>query len=185
MENLIEMKITKMAADPLLNTPVLLLEGKGPNSHLSLPIWIGTFEAHSIAVALHPPQGISRPLPYDIIKEILDMVPNMRLEKVVITDLRDNIFFAKMIFGVGLNANFMEQDARPSDAIATAVRTGSPIFVAESVFRKADRPGARPEKRAESRPDSQPESDAQKVAEDPDVQNWLEGLKPEDFESET
>ncbi len=98
-----------------------------------LPIIIGAFEAQAIALEL---EGISppRPLTHDLLKSIITNVGATVLE-VVIDELRDNTFFAKIILDVSTIENSV--DARPSDAIALAVRTGVPIYVEEEVMRLA------------------------------------------------
>ncbi len=98
-----------------------------------LPIIIGAFEAQAIALEL---EGISppRPLTHDLLKSIIDNVGATVME-VVIDELRDNTFFAKIIIDVSTLQNSV--DARPSDAIALAVRTGVPIYVNEAVMKTA------------------------------------------------
>ena len=98
-----------------------------------MPIIIGAFEAQAIALEL---EGISppRPLTHDLLKSIITNVGATVLE-VVIDELRDNTFFAKIILDVSTIENSV--DARPSDAIALAVRTGVPIYVEEEVMKVA------------------------------------------------
>ncbi len=98
-----------------------------------LPIIIGSFEAQSIALELeghkHP-----RPLTHDLMKSVIEGLGGT-VQEVQVTELRDNTFFGKIIIEISGLTN--EIDSRPSDAIALAVRTGSPIYVAEEVMRKA------------------------------------------------
>ena len=103
------------------------------NGNRRLPIIIGAFEAQAIALEI---EGIKppRPLTHDLLKQITDNLGATTLE-VVIDDLRENTFYAKIIFEVSALTN--EIDARPSDAIALAVRAQAPIFVAESVMEVA------------------------------------------------
>ena len=103
------------------------------NGNRRLPIIIGAFEAQAIALEI---EGIKppRPLTHDLLKQITDNLGATILE-VVIDDLRENTFYAKIIFEVSALTN--EIDARPSDAIALAVRAQAPIFVAESVMEVA------------------------------------------------
>jgi bifunctional DNase/RNase len=98
-----------------------------------LPIIIGSFEAQSIALEI---EGIKppRPLTHDLMKNIVDDLGGSVLE-VFIDELRDNTFYAKIILEVSTLTNTI--DARPSDAIALAVRTGCQIFVSEDVMRAA------------------------------------------------
>jgi hypothetical protein len=102
---------------------------KEVNGNRRLPIIIGAFEAQSIALemeGIHPP----RPLTHDLMKNLLDAM-GIELSEINICELRDGTFYAKLIF------DNQEIDSRPSDAIALAVRTGVPIFVAEKVMQDA------------------------------------------------
>jgi len=98
-----------------------------------LPIIIGSYEAHAIALEI---EGIKppRPLTHDLLKNLIDNLGATVLE-VFIDELRDNTFFAKIVVEVSALTN--EIDSRPSDAIALAVRTKSPIYVAENVMKSA------------------------------------------------
>ena len=106
---------------------------KEVNGNRRLPIIIGAFEAQAIALEI---EGIKppRPLTHDLLKQITDNLGATIIE-VVIDDLRENTFYAKIIFEISALTN--EIDARPSDAIALAVRAQAPIFVAESVMEVA------------------------------------------------
>jgi len=103
------------------------------NGNRRLPIIIGAFEAQAIALEI---EGIKppRPLTHDLLKQIIDSLGAAVME-VVIDELRENTFYAKIILEVSALTN--EVDARPSDAIALAVRTQSPIYVAEKVMEAA------------------------------------------------
>jgi bifunctional DNase/RNase len=98
-----------------------------------LPIIIGSYEAQAIALEI---EGIKppRPLTHDLLKHLIDNLGATVLE-VFIDELRDNTFFAKIVIEVSALTN--EIDSRPSDAIALAVRTKSPIYVAENVMKSA------------------------------------------------
>lgn len=102
---------------------------KEVNGNRRLPIIIGAFEAQSIALEM---EGIKppRPLTHDLMKSILDTL-GVELSEITISELRDGTFYAKLVF------DNQEIDSRPSDAIALAVRTGVPIFVAEKVMQEA------------------------------------------------
>ena len=108
--------------------PVVLL--KGTHSDEVLPIWIGQAEALSIDLQLRG-ESFDRPLTHDLLKTAVEGL-GATVVKVAVTDLRDNTFFAKIYIQRG-NEVFAI-DARPSDSIALAVRTRSPIFVARTVF---------------------------------------------------
>jgi uncharacterized protein len=105
---------------------LILKETNGPRR---LPIIIGAFEAQSIALEM---EGIKppRPLTHDLMKNLIDLLGGELID-VVINDLRDGTFFAR------INLDTQEIDSRPSDAIAIAVRYGAPIFVAEKVMAEA------------------------------------------------
>jgi bifunctional DNase/RNase len=98
-----------------------------------LPIWIGSYEAEAIAMEL---QGVSasRPLPYDLMRTIIDDMGGT-VERITVTDLSDDVFYARII--LRQNGREMEIDSRPSDAIALAVRAHVPILVDDSVMDKA------------------------------------------------
>ena len=110
------------------NQPIVLL--KEVDGIRYLPIWVGAAEATAIAFAqqgLTPP----RPLTHDLIKNILDTL-GTTVESVQVTHLTDGVFFSKILLEKGT-----EVSARPSDAIALALRTGSPIYGTEAVFNSA------------------------------------------------
>jgi bifunctional DNase/RNase len=98
-----------------------------------LPIWIGSYEAEAIAMEL---QGVtaSRPLPYDLMRGIIDDLGGA-VERISVTDLSDDVFYARIILRQG--GREIEVDSRPSDAIALAVRAHVPIMVDEAVMEKA------------------------------------------------
>src|SRR6476661_4857071 len=110
------------------NQPIVLLREVGGDRYL--PIWIGPGEATAIAFAQ---QGMApaRPLTHDLFKDVLEAV-GQELTEVRITDLREGVFYAELVFASGV-----EVSARPSDAIALALRTGTPIFGAEAVLEEA------------------------------------------------
>ena len=98
-----------------------------------LPIWVGFMEASSIAMELEKTPRV-RPITHDLIKNIFEQI-NFTLSKIEVTDLIDNTFYANIY----INNDGKEHifDARPSDAIAIAIRTGAPIFVSEKVIENA------------------------------------------------
>lgn len=110
------------------NQPIVLLREVSGERYL--PIWIGAVEATAIAFAQ---QGVvpPRPLTHDLMKDILDATGSA-LEQVRITDVRDGVFFATLVFASGV-----EVSARPSDSIALALRTGTTIYCAEAVLDEA------------------------------------------------
>lgn len=154
---MIEMNVQGITLDPMTNMPIVVLKGKETN-HV-LPIWIGIFEANAIAMQL---EGITRPRPmtHDLLSDIINSL-NGIVEYVYIHDLKDNTYFAEISIKSG-DAD-LKIDARPSDAINIALRSGAPIFVAEEVLKK-----------------SQLESE-EIYYEEEDIKDWLESIKPEDF----
>lgn len=128
---MLKMKLKSVRLDVTTNQPVVIL--KDENRDRYLPIWIGQTEAQSILMEL---EGIkpSRPLTHDLLKNILVKLSAV-VDGVVINDLKDGTFFAKI--KVRVDSKLVEIDSRPSDAIAIAVRTDAPIFVEESVIEEA------------------------------------------------
>jgi bifunctional DNase/RNase len=110
---------------------VVMLKEK--NASRYLPIWIGHFEADAIAIPMQN-VPVSRPLTHDLLKNVIRALGG-RIVQVIINDLADETFYAKLILDV--NGRHVEVDSRPSDAIALAVRTKVPIFVEESVLDQA------------------------------------------------
>ena len=110
------------------NQPIVLLKETGGDRYL--PIWIGPVEATAIAFAQ---QGVvpARPLTHDLFRDVLEALGH-ELTRIRIVDLREGVFYAELVF-----ANGTEVSARPSDAIALALRTGTPIFGAEAVLDEA------------------------------------------------
>jgi uncharacterized protein len=120
----IEVKIRALMMDPNSGTPIVIL--KDVNSETMLPIWVGAYEANAIALEIEKvaPQ---RPMTHDLLRNlILEM--GARVNRVVVTDLRDNTFFA-VIEMQASDGTSMILDSRPSDAIALALRVDCPIFV--------------------------------------------------------
>ncbi len=123
-----KVNIAGLTMDPASNTPIIIL--KTEDEEQAVPIWIGLLEATSIASAL---QNIKyeRPMTHDLFKNFTEQL-EFSVAKVEVCDLRDNTFFARIHF-VSKERNF-DMDARPSDAIALALRFDAPIFVDDSVI---------------------------------------------------
>src|SRR5947209_14683016 len=119
----LRMEIKGLMLDPSSNTPIVIL--KDVDSQLFLPIWIGVFEANAIALRL---EGVEppRPMTHDLLRSLLAQLGG-KVEKIVISDLRESTFFA--VIHVRNQSSALTIDARPSDALALALRTGPPIFV--------------------------------------------------------
>ena len=156
---MIEMVVHGVTLDPVSQMPIVVLRAKD-NEEVLLPIWIGIFEADSIVRQLQniePP----RPMTYELMKSIIENM-GARLEKVVINDLRDSTYYAEIHILQG--NNLIVIDSRPSDAINLALRFDAPVFVEEEVLEKSRVP--------------KPEEDEEKEK----LREWLENIKPEDFE---
>ena len=123
--------VSGLAMDPASNTPIILL--KTEEGDRTLPIWIGLLEATSIASALQDIQ-FDRPMTHDLFKN-LTQVLNFHINRIDICDLKDNTFFAEIHFASQERSFTM--DARPSDAIALALRFQAPIFVEDVVMEKS------------------------------------------------
>ena len=156
---LIAMSIKGLMLDPVSNSPIVVL--KDDDEKFFLPIWVGIFEANAIALQL---ENITtpRPMTHDLLRNMIAEL-NARVLRIVINDLRDSTFFAQIRLAIG-SERTLEVDARPSDAIALALRTEAPIFVAQSVLDQAQTIS----------PD-EAESSEEKS------QKWFEELSPEDL----
>jgi len=129
---LLEMKVKGLTLDPVTSTPIVIL--KDVSGKTALPIWIGLMEASAIAIELEKVQ-LSRPMTHDLIRNILGTL-HIRLSKIVVNDLKDNTFYASIYLDLG-DGKEQVIDSRPSDAIALALRTSSPIFVDQVVIEKS------------------------------------------------
>ncbi len=125
---MIETTVESIRVSLVTQNRVVILKEVDGDRHL--PIWIGAYEAEAIAMEL---QGIpaTRPLPYDLMRSILNEL-NASIERITISDLNDQVFFARIILDQG--GRSIELDSRPSDAIALAVRTGARILVSDSIM---------------------------------------------------
>ena len=125
------MTIYGVSFDLVGKQPIVLL--KTADGNRFLPIWIGHPEAAAILMKL---QGAStpRPMTHDLLSDVLDQM-EAKCEKVSVTELRDNTFFASIT--ISMNGSEMEIDSRPSDALALAVRTSAPIFAADDVIEES------------------------------------------------
>jgi bifunctional DNase/RNase len=148
--------------DPASNTPIIILRSE--KDDLAIPIWIGLLEATSIASALQEIK-YDRPMTHDLFKNFSDTL-QISIAKVEVCDLKDNTFFARIYF-VSKDSNF-DIDARPSDAIALALRFNAPIFVEDAVMQKSKISGG----------------EAEVVDTSEEGKKWadyLENLSPDDF----
>ena len=127
----IEMFVGGLVLDPNTQAPVVIL--KDEKGNIALPIWIGIAEATSIASAIKQ-VTMARPLTHDLMHDVFGEL-GVRVERVVITDLRDSTYFAELVLSVGEKA--LVFDSRPSDAIAIALRAAAPIYVVPQVLDQA------------------------------------------------
>ena len=127
-EDTIQMSVGGLTLDPVTKTPIVIL--KDTDNKLNLPIWIGLLEATAMATEI---EGIkmARPMTHDLLKNILGEV-GCSVESVEITELKENTYYALVHINIG--GRELVVDSRPSDAIALALRTKSPIFVAKAVL---------------------------------------------------
>ena len=158
-----EMKVAGITVDPFTNTPIVLL--KDSEEKDVLPIWIGLLEASSIATALENIET-PRPMTHDLIKNIMDSL-GVKVFKIEVNDLKDNTYYA--LLHIDVNKKRMVIDARPSDAIAIALRTNAPIFVEESVIQRS------------AKVDLTTEKEDKVVSEGSDWEDILENLSQDDF----
>lgn len=128
---MIRVKISGVAIDPVTKGFVVIL--KDESEKRWLPIWVGHYEAKMISLALEKVIPV-RPLPHDLIKSILDSLGAV-VTRVVICNIKDNTYFASV--RLKIDQTEKEIDARPSDAIALALRANAPIYVTEEVLNKA------------------------------------------------
>ena len=129
--SLVAMSIKGLMLDPVSNSPIVVL--KDAEEKFFLPIWVGIFEANAIALQLEN-VATPRPMTHDLLRNMISELQG-RVAQVVINDLRESTFFAQIRVVAGDRT--VEIDARPSDAIALALRTEAPIFVEQTVLDQA------------------------------------------------
>jgi len=127
----IEMAIKGLMVDPITNMPIIVL--REVEGERVLPIWVGVFEANAIALQVENVQT-PRPMTHDLLKNVIDQMGG-HLERIVVCELKENTFYATLhvLSAQGL----LQVDARPSDAIALALRSGARIFVDDAVIQNA------------------------------------------------
>ena len=154
----IEMTIKGLMVDPITNTPIVLLRDK--DGQRVLPIWVGIFEANAIALQIEN-VTTPRPMTHDLLKNVIQDL-NATVQKVVVSDLQENTFFALIYVSVSGETHAI--DARPSDAIALALRARVPIFVEDTVI-----DNAKPLDISQDKPDTDR------------LHKWLESLDPDEL----
>ena len=158
-----KVSIAGLTMDPTSNTPIIIL--KSEQTEQAIPIWIGLLEATSIASALQNVK-FDRPMTHDLFKNFTSML-NIGVTKVEVCDLKDSTFYARIYFQS--EDQQFDMDARPSDAIAIALRFEAPIYVDEKVIQKSQ---------------ADPESGEKMFDESEEGKKWaeyLEKLSAEDF----
>jgi bifunctional DNase/RNase len=154
----VEMKIRGLMMDPVTNMPIVVLRESSGDA--VLPIWVGIFEANAIAFEIEratPP----RPMTHDLLKNLV-LGFDAKVQKVVVTELRDDTFYA--VIWIEKNGTFLSIDARPSDALALALRSDCPIYVEDEVLKT-----------------SKLSTLANDRVSPEDLRRWLENLGDEDF----
>src|SRR5918995_364242 len=154
----IEMTIKGLMVDPITNMPIVILRDK--DGQKVLPIWVGIFEANAIALQIEN-IATPRPMTHDLLRNIITDLDG-QVDRVVVSDLKDNTFFA--IIHLTVKGEAVVVDARPSDAIALALRTRAPILVDETVIDNAKTVDFTSERADSDR-----------------LQKWLESLDPDDM----
>ena len=150
------MQISGLMVDPVTNMPIVIL--KDDEDRHVLPIWVGVFEANAIALRVEeivPP----RPMTHDLLHDMISTL-GAEVRRITVSDLRENTYYA--IIELQLGETKYSIDARPSDALALALRGDAPIFVEESVLKLA-------------------ESGVGQASEAERLRKWFEALYPDDF----
>jgi len=154
----IEMTIKGLMVDPITNMPIVILRDR--DGQRVLPIWVGPNEANAIALQIEN-VATPRPMTHDLLRNVIQDL-NAVVQKIVVCDLQENTFYA--LIYLSLNGSVVAIDARPSDAIALALRARAPIYVEDSVIDSAKTFDPVPEKTDSER-----------------LHKWLESLDPDDL----
>lgn len=162
----IEMELVGLRVKPPTNTPILLLRETTGRRRV-VPIYIGGPEAHAIDLALSgvPP---ARPMTHDLMADVIESL-GAALERIVVTELREGTFYAELFLRDG-RGGVQTLSSRPSDAVALAVRTGSPIFAEEALVDEAGIEDT----------ESKDEGNEEQMVEE--LRKFLDQVKPEDFQ---
>jgi hypothetical protein len=154
----VEMKIRGLMMDPVTNMPIVIL--KDVNGTAVLPIWVGIYEANAIALEIEK-VTTPRPMTHDLLKNLL-LGLEARVSKVVVSDLRDDTFYA--LIWLERDGQVISVDSRPSDALALALRVDCPIYVEDEVLKSSKVSGAASDKVSNE-----------------ELRKWLENLNDEDI----
>ena len=155
---LIEMTIKGLMVDPITNTPIVILKDK--DGDRVLPVWVGIFETNVIALQIEN-VATPRPMTHDLLRNIITDLDG-QVDRVVVSEVKENTFYA--VIHLTVRGERIAVDARPSDAIALALRTKAPILVEESVIDNAKTVDFTTER-----------------ADNDQLQKWLESLDPEEL----
>ena len=154
----IEMTIKGLMVDPVTNMPIVILRDK--DGQKVLPIWVGIFQAYPTALQSEI-SSTPRPMTHDLLRNVIEDL-QASVQKIVVCDLQENTFYA--LIYLRLNGETVAIDARPSDALALALRTRAPIFVEDAVIDNAKTVDLSSEKADSDR-----------------LHKWLESLDPDDL----
>lgn len=154
----VEMKIRGLMMDPMNNTPIVVL--KDVNGTAILPIWVGMYEAHAIALEIQK-ETTARPMTHDLIRNLLFGLETS-VKKIVVSELREDTFYA--VIWLERNGQLISVDSRPSDALAIALRLDCPIYVEDAVLKTSKTAAAVAE-----------------VGNNEELRKWLENLSDEDL----
>jgi bifunctional DNase/RNase len=154
----VEMKIRTLMMDPVTQMPIVILRDVAGET--ILPIWVGVYEANAIALEIEK-VSTPRPMTHDLIKTIVTGL-DVTVQKVVVNELKDDTFYA--LIWMDKNGESVSVDARPSDALALALRLDCPIFVDDQVLKT-----------------SKMATTASDKNNNEELRRWLEQLNDEDF----
>ena len=154
----VEMKIRGLMMDPVTNMPIVILRDTGGSS--VLPIWVGIYEANAIALEIEK-VSTPRPMTHDLIRNLL-LGLEARVNKVVVSDLRDDTFYA--LIWLECDGQTLSIDSRPSDALALALRVDCPIYVEDEVLKNSKVAGVASDK-----------------VNNEELSKWLESLNDDDI----
>jgi bifunctional DNase/RNase len=153
-----EVKIRGLMMDPVTNMPIVVL--KDVQSDVLVPIWVGIFEANAIALEIEK-TATPRPMTHDLLASLIRTLDG-EVRRVVITELRDDVYYA--LIWMEREGELIGLDARPSDALALALRADCPIYLSEQVLRGTRAANAGVENFSAE-----------------DLRRWLENLNDEDL----
>ncbi|MGH9404500.1 MAG: bifunctional nuclease family protein [Terriglobia bacterium] len=154
----VEMKIRGLMMDPVTNMPIVILRDSAGSA--VLPIWVGIYEANAIALEIEK-VNTARPMTHDLIRNLL-LGLEARVHKVVVSDLRDDTFYA--LIWLECDGETLSVDSRPSDALALALRVDCPIYVEDEVLKNSKVAGIAPDK-----------------VNNEELSKWLESLNDDDI----